>query len=465
MGEQFERILVALDNGEIIIFHGPGGTGKTWTERKAAMHLADKGKVVCCTATTGVAAINLNIPEKHISATTLHSWAGVGLAQDVAKKLCAKVYHDKQAKERWMYTDVLFVDEVSMLGADFIDKLDYIGRHIRLRKDVPFGGLQIVFGGDFLQLPPVKEEWCFKSTAWKEMNVTPFIFNEPKRYDDEEYFHMLLRIREGEQTKSDVKKLRARVRAYDKLLQALENTDKVNVVKPTLLNSKRVDVNTHNERELGKLSGKTHEYISEDIFTAFNGNARYDHYIRRLDAAVPKAIPLKVGAQVMLKRNLDVKGGLVNGSRGVILDLDPEYAYVRFINGKRIRIKKHTWTIDDKDGSASRTQIPFILAWALTIHACQGCTLDYAICDIGPSVFACGQAYVALSRVRNIQGLFISSFDPSAIKVSKTALKYARNLSAIEQQSLPIDKPPANMSVRACDRVVLKFIDSDDESE
>ena len=434
--EELHRILVAVENGENIILHGPGGTGKSYKLREIAENLTAQGKWVCCTATTGVAALNLNVPEKKIAATTLHSWAGVGLAQGVAKKLYAKVYHDEQAKKRWLYTDVLILDEVSMLGADLFDKLDYIGRNIRLEKEKPFGGLQLILSGDFLQLPPVKDEWAFKSFAWKEMPLVPFIFETPKRYDDEAYFELLLRVREGKQTREDVKKLRARVRAHQKLQKILEKTESMNVIKPTILYSRRVDVDYYNEQELEKLPGRTMEYVADDTFTAFNGNARYDHYIRLLDDAMPKAVPLKVGAQVMLKCNLDVKGGLVNGSRGVILEMNPEDVYVRFINGKKLIVKKHTWTIEDKDGKASRSQIPFILAWALTIHKAQGATLDYAICDLGPSVFAPGQAYVALSRVRNLKGLFICEFYTPSIKVNKTALRYARQLKAMEEEYL-----------------------------
>jgi ATP-dependent DNA helicase PIF1 len=156
-----------------------------------------------------------------------------------------------------------------------------------------------------------------------------------------------------------------------------------------------------------------------------------------LDDILPKSVAFKVGAQVMLKVNLNVKKGLVNGSRGVILQMEREFVFVRFINGQRIRVPLHTCVIEDKDGKASRTQIPFILAHSLTIHKVQGATLDFVICDLGPSVFAEGQAYVALSRARNIKGLFISEFFPPCIKVNKQALKYSKELKkkAIEYDS------------------------------
>ena len=413
-------------------------THNTFSLCKIAEYLTKKSKVVCCTATTGVAAINLNVPECKISGSTLHSWAGVGLAKDIPKKLHAKVYHDKRASNRWLHTDVLIIDEVSMLGADFIDKLDYIGRGIRTEKDKPFGGIQLILSGDFLQLPPVNEEWCFKSFVWEKLDLIPFIFDKPYRYEDLDYFKLLLRVRKGNQTPEDIGKLRARTRSYDKLLKALKEAKGHNVIKPTILYSKKVDVDYYNEQELGKLSGSEIEYIADDKFTPYNKKAKHDFYINKLDSIAPKTISLKVGAQVMLKCNLDVKGGLVNGSRGVILEAEPGSVYVRFVNGTKLRVKKQNWDIEDKDGKGARSQLPFILAYSITIHKAQGCTLDYAVCDLGPNVFAPGQAYVALSRVRSLRGLFISDLYPSCIKVDKSALKHSNHLETLAKQYMPL---------------------------
>lgn len=428
-------------------------THNTYTLRNIAGILSQQGKMVCCTATTGAAALNLSNSEMKITATTLHSWAGVGLAREDAKKLFSKVLRNSKAKKRWLYTDILIIDEVSMLGASLVDKLDFIGRNIRNEQKQSFGGLQLIFSGDFLQLPPVKEEWAFESDAWKKIQFTPFIFDQPKRYDDDDYFHMLLRIRNGKCIVDDAKKLRARVKAYKKLQQILGETDSINVIKPTIIYSKRIDVDDHNEQELGKLPGGIIEYVAEDTFTAHNSSANVDHYTRILDDVIPKVISLKIGAQVMLKINLDVEKGLVNGSRGVVLNLDQEWVYVRFINGVKTVIPKNTWTADDNDGEVIRSQIPFILAWSLTIHKSQGSTLDYAICDIGSSIFAPGQAYVALSRVRNLKGLFIREFYSPSIKADITALQYAEELSMKET------KAPSNNKDSLAEKLELKIID------
>ncbi|MDX1472409.1 MAG: AAA family ATPase, partial [Flavobacteriaceae bacterium] len=336
--DSLEKILKAIEDGKNIILYGPGGCGKTYTLRIIASHLKKIKKKVYCTATTGVAALNLNNPEEQISASTLHRWAGIGLARGSAKKICNRVQHDERSGKRWKYADALIIDEVSMLGASLFDKLDFIGKYIRLNNKSPFGGLQLILSGDFLQLPPVKDSWVFKSVAWSKLSLLPFVLETPKRYDDVNYFEMLLRIRKGLHNSSDIKKLRRRVKAYSKLLKILKDVNTDDVIKPTILYSKKINVNHHNSEELRKLPGDIVQYAAEDNFKAFKKKVNLDHYVQRLDDAIPKVLSFKVGAQVMLKCNLDVEGGLVNGSRGVVLAVEPHQLYVRFINGTKLKV-------------------------------------------------------------------------------------------------------------------------------
>jgi ATP-dependent DNA helicase PIF1 len=421
-----EKLYLAIENGQSVILHSAGGCGKSHILRALATHFANLGKKVCCTATTGIAAINLSVPGVGIAGSTLHSWAGVGLADAPPQKLAARVRHDERARKRWKDTDILIIDEISMAGGEFLDKIDFVGRDIRREKSKPFGGLQIVFSGDFLQLPPVKDKFAFESFAWKEMDISPFILEEPKRYEDINWFQMLLRFRKAEHTSDDIKFLRTRVAAYQDYLKNIDTSLKV--VKPTVLYSKKIDVEYQNNQELEKLPGAYKEFPSIDTFQGFNLHAKYDHYMKPLEDVIPKLIYLKVGAQVMLKANLDIEGGLANGSRGVVVELLSDSVKVKWINGLITIVSLHVWMQEDKDGKASRTQIPLILAWALTIHKVQGSTLDYAICDVGPSIFCPGQAYVALSRVRSSDGLLLSDFYPASIKADLTALEYVKSL-------------------------------------
>ncbi len=470
------KIILAAENGQNILLHGCGGTGKSHSLKTLASHFTRQGKIVRVTATTGIAAINLSVPSLGIAGSTLHSWAGVGLGDAPPQKLVARVRHDERSRKRWLETDILIIDECSMLGAVFFDKLDFVGRQIRKSPDKPFGGLQIIFSGDFLQLPPVNDKWAFTSFVWPQLALVPFILETPKRYGgDDEWFHILLRIRRHQHTPADVKFLHTRVKAYQDYLASASAKD-IRSVKPTLLYSKKIDVEYQNDLELQKLPGPHKEFLADDNYTPFNSHARAEHYMKPLEDAIPKSICLKPGAQVMLKANLDIKAGLANGSRGVILELvDGEDAGVRvkWLNGSVTIVTLHSWTQEDKDGKAIRVQIPLILAWSLTVHRAQGSTLDYAICDLGPSVFCNGQAYVALSRVTSSKGLFLIEFYPPAIKTDEEALKYVDSLERkLEDKIAKVDAEPRKgfylnfvgtpgsfVDCRVCDKEI-KFSDA-----
>lgn len=462
------KIIKAIDNGQSVLLHSPGGTGKSHLLRELASYFTDKGRIVYCTATTGIAAINLSVPAKLIAGCTLHSWSGIGKGDEPPQKLVARVNHNDAARKRWLDTDILILDEVSMLGAELLDKLDYVGRTIRREKSRPFGGLQFVFSGDFLQLPPVNAKWAFESFVWKEMEgvLVPYILTEPKRYEDLEWFNRLLRFRKAEHTQEDIKFLHSRVAAYDKWLKSPDSKD-ITSVKPTVLHSKKVDVEFQNDRELRKLPGTPKDFIAADNFVKYNNHARFDDYIKPLDDDIPRCISLNVGAQVMLKANLDIKGGLANGSRGVVMELlgtDEGGVRVKWLNGKTTVVSVHTWIQEDKDGKATRTQMPLILAWSYTIHKSQGCTLDYAICDLGPSCWLEGMAYVALSRVRSSKGLLLLEFYPPVIKAHPSALEYVRKIEG-EYEGVGEDEQPSSETSESEVQIVyeLHFVGLDSE--
>lgn len=416
-------VLKLVKNSQNVLLHGEGGTGKSYLLRMIASAMKKCGKTVYCTATTGIAAINLSSSsDVRFSGMTLHKWSGVGLAQDVPQKLLSKVLVDPSASERWRETDILIIDEVSMLGCEFIEKLNVIGQAIR-RNYNPFGGIQLLLSGDFLQLPPVKDGWIFEGETWSTLNLVPYILQEPKRYDDVTHFQLLGRVRKALHTPEDMAFLESRVEAYREWKRN-EASGHGERVKPTILHSKKVDVSAHNMGELEKLQGTSMQYLARDDFLPYNTHARSDHYIKLLDEIIPKCIPLRIGAQVMLKANLDITRGLANGSRGVVTSVHQDGVGIEWKSGIRTVVTTHTWSLEDKDAIASRTQIPLILAWATTIHSSQGLTLDYAICDIGPSIFSPGQAYVALSRVRSSRGLLISNFYPKVIKADTKAIEY-----------------------------------------
>lgn len=433
-----DDICNALSKKRNIILYGPGGTGKSHTLKGLYMLLSQKNINVYMTATTGIAALNLSENSLSLRASTLHSWAGIGLGKSSANSLIKKIMDSPTYLNRWRGVDVLIIDEVSMFGKRLFEKLDIISKTVR-ENNRPFGGISLILSGDFMQLPPVKDEWIFKSDAWSDLNIRPFIFYEPKRYDDIDYFELLLRVRIGEQTPEDSSVLRSRVKSFTKLRKILQkNKDKTNILKPTILYSKRVDVEFHNIKELEKIDRQPKTFVALDTLSSQNDNhPSIENYEYLLNDIIPDTITLKEGAQVMLRFNFDVDSGLVNGSRGVVVSISDEGVFVRFVNGLKILITPHVWSLKDNNTVISRKQIPLILAWAITIHKSQGCTLDYAICDLGPSVFEFGQAYVSLSRVRNIKGLFISDYTNGSIKTSKIAKKYS--LKLLEQSYLEND--------------------------
>ncbi len=412
-------------------------THNTHTLRAIATHLTLSKRKIHCTATTGVAALGLSIPELEIPSRTLHSWAGVGLAKGMVVELVRRIKSQPSAMERWTEVEFLMIDEVSMLGAELLDKLNEVAKVVR-NSNKPFGGIKLLLSGDFLQLPPVKDGWAFEAICWDTFKLIPFIFKTPKRYDDIAYFEMLLRIREGTHTTEDVKKLTARTVAYKKLMLAMKDSQKgsITTLKPTIMYSTRDDVNLFNQKEMSLLPGEPRTYKAIDHFKKNSAmSSKADDYRMMLDDAISRDVTLKVGAQVMLKANVNISLGLVNGSRGVVLELGLQHVIVRFVNGLKVPITPFEWSIEDKEGRASRLQMPFILAWALTVHKSQGVTLDYAICDIGVTVFSAGQAYVALSRVRNLKGLFISNLDRYCIRADNKALAYSKKLEDYECQA------------------------------
>lgn len=416
-------VLNAIEDGRNLMLHGSGGTGKSTMLRAIARHLISKGKKVVLTATTGVAAANLS--EGDITACTLHSWSGIGVCDKPLKQLIPKIKKDKSTVSDWNKCDVLIIDEMSMLGKFVFTCVDWVGRACRCEKYISFGGIQVIVSGDWLQLPPVKDDYAFKSKYWNDMNWVFVDLSEPKRYDDTQLWEILQRVRYTKHTTDDIKILETRVTAYRELISDPSWERNMQIV-PTRLYSTRKRVGRLNEQKLHDLPGEPVVFVAQDKYTQKKKTRRpINIYEKMLNDAIPSVITLKPGSQVMLKRNISVGDNLVNGSRGVVLSATTERVTVQFMDGKIHTIIPQSWTVEDGRVKASRTQIPFILAWALTIHSVQGCTLDSAIVDLGPSIFAESQAYVALSRVRNLETMYITDLDPSKFQSNDTARSYA----------------------------------------
>lgn len=422
-------VIYHLLEGNSLFLTGGGGVGKSYLlsviysqfpELKKNMEasrnpgsVAKLPRIQMC-ALTGCAALLLGHKAK-----TLHSWAGIGLGKGSVSELYTKIRKNQKSMRHWLCTDLLIIDEISMMTAELFDKLNELGKKIRANKK-PFGGIQILVVGDFYQLPPVNKTddetiFAFESAAWKETIHHAIELTKIQRQKDEVFQQILKEARIGELSKNSCQ-----------ILSQLQNRDwKENKIRPTLLFPRRAEVDMINDSNLRALTGRRYNYKARLVYTGKvpDGFSEKDESFVKIlnqydsDASYIYELELMIDAQVMLIANVDPDNGLVNGSRGVIVGFCPstELPIVEFLNGIRKTIGTHSWEIEDFE-FVSRVQIPLRLAWSYTIHKSQGSTLDSALIDIGSGVFEYGQAYVALSRCRSLNALYVYDFEPRAFK-------------------------------------------------
>lgn len=438
-----QQALDAFEQNQNVFLTGPGGSGKTELIRRMVESCQKSGKIVQVCAMTGCAAVLLRCP----NTKTLHSWAGIGLGSGDPNKIIEKVLKNRYKKIEWNKPDVLIVDEVSMLSSKLFTLLDLLGRKCRNAMQLPFGGLQLVFSGDFYQLPPIGTEYdkeasafCFESKMWEFAFDSIIQLKTIFRQTDKEYVKILNQIRVGKLSKTSYNLLCQRVISSINVSYPPEKV----LINPTILLPRRRDADAINNTELKKLTGKPITFtasvvnnlpIKKSDVPDMRQNPRtpdmIDHEISHLRSSIiaDQKITLAVGAQVMCVANIDVGGPLpiVNGSQGIVVEFSEEYPVVKFRNGQKKLIGQHTWVSDAIPGLGVK-QIPLILAWAITIHKAQGVTLDMAEIDAGSGIFECGQTYVALSRVRDLAGLHLTKFDPQKIKVNRKVQKFYSSL-------------------------------------
>lgn len=398
--------------GHNVFITGSAGTGKSYL--LSFLKEALKYKNFHITATTGIASVN-------IGGITLHSWAGIGIEDVPVEKIAQKILTAKgtNTRKRLQATEILAIDEISMLSMETFEKIDKLLRLIR-DKDLPFGGIQLIFFGDFFQLPPVdSNNFCFESEVWSEANIKTIILQEIFRQQDKVFVDLLDHIRYGNVSKNDIQLLKSRY-----------NIQEYGAIKPTILSTHNAIVEKVNNEKLNNLLSKEYVYRAE-----------YDGMIDKIEILKKNCIAreiltLKIGSQVMMLKNTFQKDGIINGSSGIVVDFSPKkhYPIVEFENGKCVTVGPETWEISvfnhefgEVEVLASMMQIPLALSWAITIHKSQGMTLDKAECDL-KNVFAEGQVYVALSRVRDISGLFIKTFDINKIKTNRKIIKFYENI-------------------------------------
>jgi ATP-dependent DNA helicase PIF1 len=446
---------------------GAGGTGKTQLIKCMVADALRFGRCssnqiqVC--ALTGCATILLNM-----KARTIHSWSGIRVAHGTKEQIINDVFYNDTAVNNWRSVKVLIIDEVSMMSKKIFEILEELGRRVR-HSMAPFGGIQVVCSGDFYQLPPVgsRDEpdtcrFCFESSVWN--SVFPLEnYIELKtifRQKDPVYCAILNEVRIGRCSPANQVILHDRV--------GLPVPDGVPITKVFPIKKK---VENMNQEEFAKLTTPMYgqSYIVKrnckrwlDKILPFDDETKErcrrmtpkeaDMEIKMLMSNIPadEHFYFKVGAMVMLTFNMSVESGLCNGSTGVIEEIRENQKvegidglidavpYVRFRDGQLVRIPPHFWQSNDYPCLAIG-QFPLILAWAVTIHKTQGSTLDMAEVDAGTSIFECGQTYVGLSRVRSLDGLFLTNFHPKSIKTHPTVVDFYGRIAAnvIDYSAIP----------------------------
>lgn len=414
--------------GENIFITGVGGTGKTKIIQLISEDAKKLEKKIQVCAMTGCAAVLLNC-----NANTLHSWANLGLARGSIDEVCNRVIKSKFRRKNWLHTDILIIDEVSMLSEKLLIILDKIAKSLK-RNQKPFGGMQIIFAGDFHQLPPIGDEddpssmnFCFEADIWKELFPNQIELKTIFRQKDPIYQKILSQIRNGKITTSSVKILNTYLRKPDPTM----------LIQPPILMAKRKHVDIINQNRLAELDQKEivfnlkenyePDLDSKNNFT--NDEKLFEYRYLKNNILAENKLVLKIGAQVMCIANIDVEGtnAIVNGSQGIIIDIQDNFPLVEFRNGEKRIIKEHLWKSEIIPGVGIK-QIPLIHAWAITIHKAQGLTLETAQIDVGNNIFECGQTYVALSRLVSLEGLYLINFNPHKIKLFSKVIEFYNNL-------------------------------------
>uniref|UniRef100_A0A6C0D1I2 AAA+ ATPase domain-containing protein n=1 Tax=viral metagenome TaxID=1070528 RepID=A0A6C0D1I2_9ZZZZ len=385
-----------------IFISGQAGTGKSFIINMIYNYAQLHNKKICVTALTGCAALLLNI-----KATTIHSWGGIGIGGEITT-LIANIRKYKKV-DNWL-TDILVVDEVSMMSKSLFELLDAIGKKLR-KSTKPFGGIQLVFCGDFYQLPPIDDSFCFESLLWNVTFDKTILFTKNYRQQDDGFQKVLNEVREGNISPEGCKLL-------------IECTKKKvgEGIKPTIIYPTKKLADQVNQFENLTLESEPHLYKSYKSTTVGHISLELDKQQKNID----DTITLKIGSQVMCIVNLDQDLGVVNGSQGLVIDFTEGLPIIQFKTCKMI-IKPHLWK-NDKYENDGIYQIPLILSWAITIHKAQGISLDEAMINIGSSVFEYGQTYVALSRVRTEEGLYIKSLDISRIKANPKVIEFYKSI-------------------------------------
>jgi DNA polymerase III delta prime subunit len=401
------KALAILKSGKNVFLTGSAGTGKTHLLNQYIQYLRERKVPVAVTASTGIAAT-------HMNGQTIHSWCGMGIKDKMGNSEIEKLREKGYLKNKLEDVQVLIIDEVSMLHRKQIDLVNRILKRFKSSSDA-FGGIQVILSGDFFQLPPVTkgnesnlEKFAFMSEAWLQAKFQVCYLTEQFRQNNNALHQILDEMRSGK-VSEDSKQL---------LLATSQNHIGD---EPTKLYTHNRDVDRINKEYLDQLPGNPYSFRGE-----MKGNPKMAEQLKKAVLA-PETLILKKGAKVMFVKN-DRDGMFVNGTIGIVVDFekdDDQYVpVVKTTSGKKIFVESAKWSIQNEKDSelVSFTQIPLRLGWAITVHKSQGMTLDCAEIDLRKT-FERGQGYVAISRLRDLEGMKLIGLNEVALQVDDLAWK------------------------------------------
>lgn len=416
-----ETALKLMKAGESVFLTGSAGAGKTYTLNQYINYLKARKVPVAITASTGIAAT-------HMNGMTIHTWAGIGIKDVLSEEDLKRMKERKYLKEHLENAQVLIIDEISMLHAKQLNLVNQVLKYFK-ESDEAFGGIQVIAAGDFFQLPPVgrndeknRDKFCFMSNAWVEAKFRVCYLTEQHRQDDSALNDILNAIRAQE--------------IRPEHIRALQQTKQQDIGETfTRLYTHNMDVDNINYQHLNEIKGDGHQFVA-----VTGGN---DKLIETLKSSVraPEELTLKLHAKVMfVKNNFDM--GYINGSMGEVIGFEEDgniggmLPKVKLTDGTVLVVEPETWSVDNEAGKtiASLEQVPLRLAWAITIHKSQGMTLEAAEINLSHT-FEKGQGYVALSRLKSINGLRLLGFNDQALELDSLAIKADRRFQELSTEA------------------------------
>lgn len=401
-------------DGSSVFVTGSAGCGKSeWLQHVISRLPQDDSTVV--TASTGIAA-------RRIGGTTVHSFAGIGLGDGTFDEVLSRVKARPEVVRSWTRCRRWIIDEIGMIPGPLFTLLDNIGRAVKRHTTDPFGGIQMILVGDFLQLPPVQQDaqgnpmWCFDSPAWRGLGLKSIQFTKSFRHQSDAKFDTCLRdVRMGEYSGVVEETLKS---CLNRELQCGYG------VVPTRIMALNTEVDRFNEGQLARIDAPFERYFCEDVSSVPGIDLNSE-------VSLADVLTLKEGAQVILLAPIP-QTKLRNGDTGIVVGFMATSAarinlpIVRFTSGEEQLVDFASMEVRGRGGMvlASRRQLPLRLGWALTVHRTQGMTIPFVEMSLNTAFFEFGQAYTALSRVRRAEHLRLLEFDPSVIKAHPKCIDF-----------------------------------------